>query len=97
MALHSVDRHIQHSGDLGRIQIFLVAKYYNDARFLGQRVYYSAKHLGKKQIVLSRLSHGLRDVFKADLRSDLLASSLVDAAMAGDFAQPESQVLGRLD
>src|SRR6185369_7018372 len=97
MALHCIERHIQHFSDLGWVKIFLVAKNHNHARFLGQRVHDAAKHLRKEQIVFSGFSYWLRNVFQTDLRSHLLSPSLVDTAMAGDFAQPECQVFRRFD
>lgn len=97
MTLNCVERHIQHAGNLARIKVFLVAKYHNHSRLLWQRVHHSTQHFRKKKIILGCINRGLRDIFKADLRPDLLPPRLVDAAMAGDLAQPEREVVGRFD
>src|SRR5215470_10421080 len=97
MALYRVERHIQHSRYLTRIEVFLVSQNHNHSGFLRKRVHHSSQHFRKEQVVLGRIRRWFGNVFDADLGPHFKTSRLIDTSMAGDLAQPEYEMLGRLD
>src|SRR5262245_35981446 len=97
MALNRVEWHIQHACYLTRIEVLLVSQDHTQSGFVRKRVHHSSQHVRKEHVVLGRIRRWFGNVFDADLGPHFKTSRLIDTSMAGDLAQPEYEMLGRLD
>ena len=88
MTFHCADRHIQHPGDIRRVEILLIPQQHDHMGALRQLRNHAPQTLIQKQIRIPALGQRLGRGVEADLRPQPALARLVDAAMADGAPQP---------
>lgn len=94
MTLDGGDGHVQSFGDIGGIEVLLVAENHDHARRFWKRSDQAIEGFRKQGIASGSGGGGLGDVGERDLGAAVAPAGFVDGALRGHFAKPVRGVLG---
>ena len=97
MTLDGGDGHIQSFGDVGGIEVFLIAEDHDHAGRFGERSDEAVEGLGQEGIASGGDGGGFGDIGEGDLGTAIAAAGFIDRPLDGHFAEPVGGVLGGLD
>ncbi len=97
MTLDSRDGHVQNPGDVGGVEVFLIAEDYDHARRFRKRGNQALQGFGKQGVASGGNGGGFGHVGERDLGTATAAAGFIDGALDGHFTKPVGGVLGGLD
>ena len=97
MTLDGGDGHIQSFGDVGGIEVFLIAEDHDHAGRFRERGDQSVEGVGKERVASGRGGGGFGDIGEGDLGTAIAAAGFIDGALDRYFAEPVGGMLGGLD
>jgi len=97
MTLDGGDGHIQSFGDVGGIEVFLIAEDHDHAGRFGERGDQAVEGFGEEGIASGGDGGGFGDIGEGDLGTAIAAAGFIDGALDGHFAEPVGGMFGGLD
>ena len=97
MTFYRGDGHIQSFGDVGGIEVFLIAEDHDHARRFRQRSDQPLEDIREERVASGGDGGGFGDIGKGNLGTAIAAAGFIDGALDGHFAEPVGGMLGALD
>jgi len=97
MTLDGGDGHIQSLGDIGRIEVLLIAEDHDATGRFGERGDQAVERVGEERVASGGDGGGFGDIAEGDLGTAIAAAGFIDGSLDGHLAEPVGGVLGALD